>query len=134
MLLVGAALALGALLYATSSRVLVRRPGARAGFSEWAHAMAARQGYQSLGVETLATAERLHAEGAYRQVVVQASMAVDLLIEEISGPNGHAADDERTELYELRTAALDHDATISPDEALKALIVARNVMTRLVGE
>jgi hypothetical protein len=137
LLLVGVVLGLGAVLYTTTSKALARRPPPRTAMSGWARAVAARLGRLPLGVETLLAAERLATDGAYRQVVVQAALAVDLVIDEFGVTNLAAPADPDTvagdhdELRTMRDAAVQPGAVVSPATASRAVEIAERLITRL---
>ncbi|MGH9001015.1 MAG: MFS transporter [Acidimicrobiia bacterium] len=141
MLLVGTAMAAAAGAYVSSARLTEHRLGARSGVSAWARALGERCDRVPLGVETLVHAERLHVEGAYRQVVVLAALSCDLLLEAApAAGDGDAAARgegggglvELDELGALRAEAVSEAGSVSRAEALHALILARRLITRLL--
>jgi len=137
LLLLGVLLGLGAVLYITTSKALARRPTPRSAMSGWARSVAAHLGRLPLGVETLLAAERLVAEGAYRQVVVQAALAVELVIEELGVTDlGARADpdtvvEEHNELRTMRDAAVHPEAVVSSATAGRAVEIAERLINRL---
>jgi hypothetical protein len=137
LLLLGVLLGLGAVLYITTSKALARRPTPRTALSGWARAVTGRLGRLPLGVETLLATERLMAEGAYRQVVVQAALAVELVIEEFGGTRtGLPADRdtvlrERTDLLTMRAGAVNPEVVVSRSTAREAVDIAERLINRL---